>query len=137
MWLRKHTWLFALFALSLAFNAWVYASLAQEPDIGPALASSARASSPLLHTYVVLGRPLAARAGDAGQSIANAAYGNAYKAMSTMPAAAGSLLFSESRGALRALLVALYWATPVLLLLALLAWALRSRNAHLMGRPHR
>lgn len=132
--LRKHTVLFTLFVLTLAFNAWVYASLARDPEIGPALAASARADAPLLHTYIVVGRPLVAWVGaDAGQNVALAAFGSAYASMVATPEAAASLLFRDSRGAMRGLMIGLFWATPVLLLLGLLAWALRSRQTHFMG----
>lgn len=133
--LRKHTVLLTLFVLSLGFDAWVYGSLAGESAIGPALRAAARESSPLLHTYITIGRPLATRVGaTAGQSVADAAYGEAYASMAATPAAADSLLFSASRGAMRGLMVILYWAPPVLLVLGLLAWVFRSRQAHLMGR---
>ena len=132
---RKYTVLFALFALCLAFDAWVYGSLALEPDVGPALASAARANAPLLHSYIVVGVPLAQHVGTtAGQHVADMAFHDAYPAVTALPAVADSLLFSRSQGPWRGILVALYWATPVLLVLALLAWVLRSRQTHLMGR---
>lgn len=134
---RKYGVLFVLFVLCLAFNAWLYGSLAREPDIGPALASSARATAPLLHAYIVAGEPLAAYTGASGQYVADAAFADAYPAIAASPATADGLLFTESHGPLRGLLVALYWATPVLLVLALAAWVLRSRPAHLMGRARR
>jgi hypothetical protein len=132
--LRKYSVLFALFVLCLAFNAWLYGSLAGEPAVGPALATSARANAPLLHTYIVLGEPLAAHAGAWGRYVADAAFGDAYSSITASPATAASQLFTQSHGALRGLLVVLYWATPVLLVLALAAWVLRSRQAHLIGR---
>lgn len=132
--LRKYWLLFVLFVLTLVFNAWVYGSLALEPNVGPALASAARANAPLLHAYIVLGAPVAIRTGTSGQYVASAAFGAAYPAMAATPAVADSLLFSESRGPLRELLILLFWAGPVLLVLALAAWVLRSRETHLMGR---
>ncbi|WHZ18467.1 MAG: hypothetical protein OJF55_000616 [Rhodanobacteraceae bacterium] len=135
---RKYTVLFALFVLCLVFDAWVYGSLSLEPNVGPALTSAARANAPLLHGYIVLGTPLAKQVGTAaGQRVADAAFHDAYPAMIALPAAADSLLFSRSQGPWRRLLIPLYWATPVLLVLALLAWALRSRQTHLMGRARR
>ncbi len=131
---RKYTVLFALFVVCLGFDAWVYASLAREPVVGDALDDAARANAPLLHTYIVIGRPLVGAVGsDAGQHAANAAYHDAYPAMRALPEAADSLLFSHSLGPLRRIFLTLYWAPPVLLVLGLLAWIFRSRNAHLMG----
>lgn len=137
--LRKYTVASTLFVLSLAFNAWVYGSLALEAHVGTALTSpSAQATPLLLQAYVALGQPLMARVGGAsGQYVADAAFGDAYPSMVAQPSAAGSLLFSRSLGPLRGLLIILYWATPVLLVLTLLTWALRSRDTHLMGRDRR
>lgn len=135
--LRKYWVLFALCGLSLAFDAWVYGSLAREPDVGPALVSAARANAPLLHAYIVLGAPIADHTGASGQYVAAAAFGAAYPAMAATPAAADSLLFSESQGPLRGILIMLFWAAPVLLVLALAAWVLRSRETHLMGNTRR
>ncbi|HET7223318.1 MAG TPA: hypothetical protein VFI81_08975 [Rhodanobacteraceae bacterium] len=134
---RKYGVLFTLFVLCLAFDAWVYGSLAREPTIGPALASSARANAPLLHAYIKLGEPLAARTGASGQYVADAAFGDAYPSIAESPATATNQLFTQSQGPLRGLLVALYWATPVLLVLTLAAWVLRSRQTHLVGRVRR
>ncbi|HEX5489448.1 MAG TPA: hypothetical protein VFX04_09935 [Rhodanobacteraceae bacterium] len=131
--LRKYTVLFALFVLCLAFDAWVYGSLAREPEVGPALTSSARAHAPLLHAYIVLGTPIAAHFGASGIYVASAAFGDAYPAMAADPATADSLLFRGSRGPLRGILIVLFWAAPLLLALALAAWVLRSRETHLMG----
>lgn len=131
---RKYTVLFGLFVACLVFDAWVYGSLAREPGAGAALASAARAHSPLLHAYIVLGDPIAAHTGASGQYVASAAFGAAFPAMRASPASADSLLFSQSHGPLHGILVLLFWATPVLLVLTLAAWALRSRPTHLMGR---
>ena len=135
---RKYTVLFTLCVLCLAFDAWVYGSLAREPGVGPALVSAARASAPLLHTYIVIGSPLVEHLGMAtGQRVADAAYADAYPAMTTLPAAAANLLFSHSQGPWRGILIVLYWAAPVLLASGLAAWLLRSRQANLMGRVRR
>ena len=135
---RKYTVLFALLLVCLGFNAWMYASLVREPAIGPALDGAARANAPLLHTYIVIGRPLVDAVGSsAGEYVADAAYHDAYPAMTALPAAADSLLFSRSLGPLRRTFLVLYWAPPVLLVLGLLAWLFRSRNTHLMGRTRR
>ncbi|HEX5353835.1 MAG TPA: hypothetical protein VFW60_07120 [Rhodanobacteraceae bacterium] len=131
---RKYTVLFGLFVACLVFDAWIYGSLAGIPETGPELASAAHAHSPLLHAYIVLGSPLAAHTGASGQYVSSAAFGAAFPAMRESPAAADSLLFSQSHGPLRGILVLLFWAAPALLVLTLAAWALRSRPTHLMGR---
>lgn len=136
--LRKHKLLLTGFIVCLAFDAWVYGSLSREPGVGTALATAAAANAPLLHTYIVLGAPIAAELGaSGGQAVADAAFGDAYPSILAVPEAADSLLFSQSRGQLRHLMVVLYWAAPVLLVLSLAAWFLRSRTVHLVGRAKR
>jgi|GEM_PF-1274319 len=85
---RRYGVLSTLFVLCLTFNAWLYGSLAREPEVGPALASSARANAPLLHTYIVLGDPLAAYTGASGQRMADAAFADAYPSIVASPATA-------------------------------------------------
>lgn len=132
----RNDWLlFALFVLCLAVDAWVYGSLALDPAVGPALVPAARDSAPLLYSYIELGRPLVAHLGAAtGARFAAMAFGAAYATMAARPAEAAGLLFGDSHGALRDLLVALYWGAPVLLVLTLGTWVLRSRETHLMGK---
>lgn len=135
---RKYTVLLALFALCLAFDAWLYGSLALEPEVGPVLVSAARTNAPLLHTYIVIGRPVVERIGaGGGQRVADMAFHDAYPAMKAQPAVADGELFSRSHGPLRGILFVLFWATPALLALGLAAWVLRSRSTHLMGRVRR
>lgn len=135
----RNDWvLFALFVLCLAADAWVYGSLALDPAVGPALVRAARDSAPLLYSYIELGRPVVAHLGAAtGAHFAAAAFGAAYAAIAARPAEAADLLFSGSHGPLRDLLVALYWGAPVLLVVTLGAWVLRSQETHLMGRVRR
>jgi hypothetical protein len=133
--LRNYWVLSALLVLCLAIDAWVYGSLALDPDVGPVLVPAARDSAPLLHTYIEIGRPFAAHLdAAAGARFAGMAFGSAYASMAARPAEAAGLLFSGSSGPLHDLLVALYWGAPALLVLTLVAWVLRSRETHLMGR---
>lgn len=136
--LRKDWLLFALFVLCLAIDAWVYGSLALDPAVGPMLVSASRDSAPLLYGYIELGRPFVAHWGAAtGGYFAATAFGAAYAAMAARPAEAVDLLFRGSHGPLHDLLVALYWGAPVLLVLTLGTWVLRSRETHLIGNVRR
>lgn len=135
---RKYAVLGLAFLLCLAFDAWLYGSLARKPGVGPDVAAAARAHAPLLHAYIVLGRPWVAHAGATGaQHVADAAFGDAYPQIAAMPEVADSLLFSQSRGRLSELMTLLFWAAPVLLVLTILAWAFRGRPVHLVGRARR
>lgn len=136
--LRKDWLLFALFVLCLAVDAWVYGSLALDPAVGPVLVPAARDSAPLLYSYIELGRPFVAHLGAAtGAQFAAKAFGAAYATMAARPAEAVGLLFDGSHGPLHDLLIALYWGAPVLLVLTLGTWVLRSRETHLIGKVGR
>ncbi|MEO6968738.1 MAG: hypothetical protein ABI132_09865 [Rhodanobacteraceae bacterium] len=121
--------------LCLALDSLTFGALSREPMIGPAIAASARAEAPLAHTYIVLGTPLAGALPALqaiGQSCADTAFGYAYPAIAATPDAAITLLFSESRGATHALFMLFYWGAPVLLVLTIVAWLLRTRPTHLI-----
>lgn len=136
--LRKDWLLFALFVSCLAFDAWLYGSLALDPAIGPVLVPASRASAPLLYSYIELGRPFVAHLGAAvGVHFAATAFGAAFAMMTAQPAEAAGLLFGGSHGPLHDLLIALYWGAPVLLVLTLGTWVLRSRETHLIGKVRR
>jgi hypothetical protein len=129
-----------LFVLCLVIDLLTFGGLVREAGIGPAIAQSARAEAPLVHTYVVLGTPIAKAipgASTAGQSIADAAFGDAYPQILATPEAAVALLFSDSIGPMRALLMLCYWGTPVLLALTILAWVFRTRHTHLIRSARR
>ncbi|SRR5579883_419432 len=123
-----------LFLFCLLLDATTFGGLAQEAQIGAAVARTARAEAPLAHTYIVLGTPMAGVPWlrEAGQSIADAAFGDSYPAIQATPDAAIDLLFSASLGPLRALLMLCYWGAPLLLLLTILAWLFRTRETHLI-----
>ncbi|MBS0432665.1 MAG: hypothetical protein JSS21_09720 [Proteobacteria bacterium] len=129
-----------LFLFCLSLDVLMFGGVSQEAGVGAAIADSARAQAPLAHTYIVLGRPIAARvaaARTAGQSIAAAAFGDSYDSIAATPDAAIDLLFSESRGPMRALLMLAYWGAPVFFVLAILAWLFRTRRTHLIKSARR
>lgn len=133
--------LFAVFfLLCLLVDALSFAALARQPQVGAMIAASADAESPVARTYIALGTPLVAASPilqTIGQSVADAAFGDAYPAIAARPDAAMDLLFSESHGSLCALFMLLYWGAPLLLALTLAAWLLRTRRTHLIKSVRR
>ena len=124
-----------LFLFCLIIDVACFGALVNEPGVGPAVAASARAQSPLAHTYIVIGRPLARALPPlqaCGQALADTAWGDAYPAIMATPEAASDLVFSESRGPVRALCMLFYWLAPALLVLTIAAWLLRTRHTHLI-----
>ncbi len=129
-----------LFLFCLIVDLLTFGGLAREPGTGTAVAQAARAEAPLVHTYIVLGLPIATAVpavGAAGQSIADAAFGDAYSQIQSAPDAAVDLLFSASLGPLRALLMLCYWGAPILLVLTIFAWIFRTRRTHLIKSVRR
>ena len=128
-----------LFLLCAFVDVLTFGGLAREAAIGAAVSESARAEAPLAHTYIVLGAPLVSSTilRDAGQSVADSAFGDSYPAIQTTPGAAIDLLFSASFGPLRALLMLCYWGAPLFLLLAIAAWLFRTRHTHLIKSARR
>lgn len=138
--IRMHALFGILFLLCLIVDVLVFGGLAQETSIGTAIAGSARAQAPIAHTYIVIGNPIVAAVPflqTAGQAMADSAFGDAYPAISATPDAAIDLLFSESRGPLRALFLLCYWGAPLLLLATVLAWLFRTRPTHLIKSARR
>lgn len=129
-----------LFLICLIIDALAFGALANEAGVGAAIAASAQAQAPIAHTYIFLGSSVVSALPwlqTVGQSIADAALGDAYTAIAATPEAAIDLLFSESRGPLRALFLLCYWGAPLLLVLAIAAWLLRTRPTHLIKSARR
>ena len=123
------------FLFFLLIDALSFAGLAEQAQVGPAIAAGAEAESPIAHTYIVLGRPLVASSPvlrDIGLAMADAAFGDSYTAIEARPSAAIDLLFSESHGSLSALFMLNYWGAPLLLVLTVVCWPLRTRQTHLI-----
>lgn len=138
--IRWYTLFGIFFLLCLLIDALSFAALARESRTGQAIAASANAEAPIARTYIGLGTPLVASSPilqTVGAAMADAAFGDSYPAISARPEAAMDLLFSESRGPLRALFMLSYWGAPLLLACTLLAWLLRTRQTHLIKSVRR
>ncbi|HET7556985.1 MAG TPA: hypothetical protein VFK08_02795 [Rhodanobacteraceae bacterium] len=128
------------FLLCLLIDALSFGALAREAGVGEAITASADAEAPVARTYIALGTPLVSASPivqNVGAAMADSAFGDAYPAISARPAAAIDLLFSESRGPLRALFMLIYWGAPVLLMCTLLAYVMRTRQTHLIKSVRR
>lgn len=135
--LRLHVLLPILFVLSLLYDLALWGGTQALPGVGPSIAQSARREAPLAWTYIVLGEPLtnampSVRAWSVGEL--TRAWGDAFARIEEDPAIAMDALSGESlNGTHRRMRVA-YWAPPVLLVLALIAWLRRPRQVRMMGR---
>ena len=138
--IRWYTLFGVFFLLFLLIDALSFAALGQEPDLGPAVSTTAAAEAPLAHTYIVLGSLPVSHAPALqaiGGAMADAAFGDSYATIRARPAAAIDLLFSESRGPLLALFMLAYWGAPLLLACTAVAWLFRTRHTHLIKSARR
>jgi len=133
--LRWYGWLTVLAVLALLVNFYAYAGLRRAAGAGDAVAAQARAESPLTHTYIVLGGHLLHYTpfmDGLADGLASSTWGDAYAPIRHNPGVALHLLDSEARGVVHALMGLVYWAPPILLLLALVGWLFRPRQVSLI-----
>lgn len=126
---------FGLFAL--AFDLLALGAAGQSH---PAVAAQARAESPLAHTYVVLGRHLVGERGglrEVGDSLAEAAFGNAWEAVEAQPDVALDTLYAAARGKAATVARLAYWGAPVLLVLFVPLFIFRERKVQLIRNAGR
>lgn len=124
-------------ALLLLLDVLAFGGVMSRADVGPSLRQQARLQAPMMHTYGVLGMALIDKAAPwlkpAATALADAAWGDAYGAIEKSPELATDLLWSQSRGVVRALLRLSSWGAPLLLLAALLGWWRQPKPVHIVG----
>jgi hypothetical protein len=135
--LRWYGWLTVLAVLALLVNFYAFAGLRRVAGVGVAVAAQARAESPLTHTYIVLGghilhyTPFMRGVAD---DLASSTWAQAYVSIRRNPGVALHLLDSASNGVVHALMGLVYWAPPILLMLALIGWLFRPRQVSLFNQ---
>jgi len=129
-----------LFVLSLAYDLIVWGAVPAVPDVGEAIAASARREALLASTYIALGSPLdsAVPALQAfGEERVVAAFGEGFERIRVDSTVAMDLIFSSRWNAMHAWLKTVYWWPPILLVLSALLWWRRPRKVHSFGRSGR
>lgn len=125
---------------SLGANLMEYGGATLHPRHGKRLADAAARDDLLVQTYAVAGKAIlpAIHLDGRAQATAERIYGAAFEVLDRQPSASDERAFTDMldvpgvyRPAWRAANV---WATPVLLVLLLLAWVLRPRVIH--SFPH-
>lgn len=134
---RLHAIAMVLFALCLAYDLVVWGSVDALGEIGTGIADSARREAPLATTYIGLGRVVDSAVPfllDFGGSHLADALAGGLDRIRENPTAAVDLIFGDSWSPAHRWLKATYWATPILLILALVLWTRRPRQLHVVRR---
>ncbi len=140
--MRKYLPLFLLllFVLATVWQCLFWAGAGSLPGIGSTVRRSAMRQAPLVATFTVggelLGKAVPAL-GDLGRSWAEAALRPAAERLEADPGVAMDFIFGEPLNAAQRTATHGVYLPPVLLLLALVAWLLHSRQVRLMGSRRR
>jgi hypothetical protein len=132
-----HWWVTLLFLLALAYDLVVWGAAAGIPDIGDKLQKSAHREALLANVYMSVGAPLVAAVpllNEWGASYFQAAVAEGFPRIQEDPSVAFDLIFTQSWNARHRTLKTMYWAPPLLALLAIFLWARRPKKISLMGR---
>ena len=132
-----HWFVLGAFLLVLLFDAVVWAGAARLPQIGEQLRTSARREAPLSFAYMGLGSPLLGIPilRDYGTHYALDAIGPLTAQVRDKPLLAMEIVHGEARNDRHRWMQHSHLAAPVLLVLWILTYLLRSRAVHFV--PHR
>lgn len=128
-----HVIALVLFLLSFGYNLLVWGAAPLVPGVGEAIASSARREAPVAATYIALGSPIdsALPALQAfGERRLVAALGEGFERIRADSTVAMDLIFTSSWNVQHRWLKAVYWLTPLLLLITIALWLRRPRKVH-------
>ena len=140
--MKRHLHVIALvlFLSSLFYNLLVWGAAPLLPDVGEAIASSARREAPLAATYITLGSPID-RAVPALQAFGErrlvAALGDGFERIDADSTVAMDLIFSNTWNGQHRWLKTMFWVSPLLLVLTLVLWMRRPRKVHALGGARR
>jgi len=132
-----HWWVTLLFVVALGYDLVVWGAASLIPDIGPKLQQSAQRQALFAHIYMGVGSWLDTAVPflkDWGTQHVFGALSDGFPRIKEDPRVAMDLIFSESWNVQHKLLKLMYWAAPVLALLALVIWSRRPKKVHLMQR---
>jgi hypothetical protein len=132
-----HWWVTLLFVWALAYDLVVWGAAGRLPDIGTHLQSSAQRQAVLANIYMSAGGALDDAVpilGDWGTQRAQTALADGRERIMEDPMVAMDLIFSNTWNSTHAMLKIMYWAAPVLGVIAVLLWSRRPKKVSLMGR---
>jgi hypothetical protein len=134
---RLHLIALVLFAVCFLYDIVVWGGVQALPDVGPAIADSARREAPLAATYIAIGEvvdsamPALATFGSARLTDA---FSDGFERIRADPSVAMDLIFSSRWNASQSWIKCMYWATPILLLLSVILWVRRPKQVRVIRR---
>lgn len=132
-----HWWITLLFVWALTYDLVVWGAAGRLPDIGANLQASAQRQALLAHIYMSAGGALDDAVpvlADWGTERARLALANGVDRIKEDPLVSMDLIFSNSWNSTHATMKLMYWAAPVLGVLALIFWSRRPKKVSLIGR---
>jgi hypothetical protein len=134
---RLHIVALVLFVLCFLYDLVVWGAVRSLPDVGPGIADSARREAPLATTYIAIGGPLDSAVPSLqafGSARLTDAFGEAFERIRADPTVAMDLIFDTTGNATHRWIRMMYWAAPIMLLLALIFWVRRPRQVRVLRR---
>lgn len=134
---RLHVIAGVLFALCFLYDVVVWGSVYALPDVGTRIADSARREAPLATTYIAVGNMVDSMSPalmDYGSARLMDAFSEGFERIRADPTVAMDLLFGPSWNATHSWIKTMYWAAPVLLLIALVLWVRRPKKVRVLRR---
>jgi hypothetical protein len=134
---RLHVIALVLFVVCFLYDIVVWGGVRSLPDVGPAIADSAQREAPLAATYIAIGGivdSVLPSLATFGSERLSRAIGDGFERIRADPTVAMDLIFSSSWNAAHSWLKLMYWATPVLLVLAVVLWVRRPKQLRVVRR---
>jgi hypothetical protein len=134
---RLYLFALVLFAFCLFYDLVVWGSVRLLPDVGAAIADSARREAPLATAYIAIGGVLDAWVpplGSFGASVLETAWGEGFARIREDPGVAMDLIFSSRWNVAHGWLKTMYWAAPVLLVVTLILWLRKPKPVRTLRR---
>jgi hypothetical protein len=140
--MRRNLHLIALvlFLVSLGYNLLVWGAVPLLPEVGDAIAGSARREAPLAATYIALGSPIDAVVPGLqafGERRLTAALGEGFERIDADSTVAMDLIFSTTWNVQHRWLKTMFWLAPLLLLVTFVLWLRRPRKVRALGGSRR
>jgi hypothetical protein len=135
-----HVIALVLFLLSLGYNLLVWGAVPLLPQVGDAIAGSARREAPLAATYIALGSRIDAAVPALqafGERRLAAALGEGFERIRADSTVAMDLIFSSTWNVQHRWLKTMFWLTPLLLLVTCVLWWRRPRKVQALGGSRR
>jgi hypothetical protein len=134
---RVHQLAVVLFALSFLYDIVVWGGVYALGDVGTGIADSASREAPLAATYIAVGNLIDSHVPalrDFGAARLSDAFSDGFDRIRADSTVAMDLIFGTSWNAAHIWIKTMYWAAPILLLLALVTWARRPKQVRSLRR---